>query len=315
MLCLNLRSSDPFFNLALEEYLLKQKREEYLLLYVNSPSVIIGKHQSAHRETNTEFITANNIPVIRRISGGGAVYHDFGNVNFTFIAQSTTGRQVDFRKYTAPVTDFLASVGIDARFEGKNDLKVNGLKISGNAEHVFRERVLHHGTILFDADMGFLKRSLRDDLSCYSTRAVGSNRSPVMNLKEHVVAIKNCEEFRERMMSWFLKFPGNILYDIDQEMTLRAEALAGSKFRTWEWNYAYGPEYHFNNIININGIQHSVALFVKDGIISECKIEGSAVMAEAAKRMTGYRHMVENITGFFANENILITGKEILKFF
>lgn len=149
MLCLNLPSTDPFFNISADEYLLKHSKEEFLVLSINSSSVIIGKHQSPHIETDTEFISENNIPVIRRISGGGTVFHDPGNLNFSFILNSTPAHQVDFRKYTEPVIRFLATIGVEAMFAGKNDLRVNDLKISGNAEHVYRERVLHHGTLLF----------------------------------------------------------------------------------------------------------------------------------------------------------------------
>ena len=157
---------------------------------INDPSVIIGKHQAAHREVNTKFVTENKIPVIRRISGGGTVFHDQGNLNFTFIRQSEEGKQVDFRKYTRPVIDFLVSLGIDAKFEGKNDIKVDGLKISGNAEHVHRNRVLHHGTLLFSSSIDMLRNSIRTDKSCYTTRAVGSNPSSVMNLSEKLIDIQ-----------------------------------------------------------------------------------------------------------------------------
>jgi len=168
MYCLTLQSSEPYLYLATEEYLLKNTGEEFCILAVNSPSVIIGKHQSPHREVNTEYVEKHNIPLIRRISGGGTVFHDEGNLNFSFIRNCEPGHQVDFRLHTKPVIDFLSSLGIDAKFEGKNDLKVNGLKISGNAEHVHRNRVLHHGTLLFSSDMEMLRSSLRKDTSCYN---------------------------------------------------------------------------------------------------------------------------------------------------
>src|SRR5450759_4199757 len=174
MFCINLNTNDPFFNLAIEEYLLKNSKEEYLILGINKPSVIIGKHQSAHREVDTKFVLENNIPVIRRISGGGSVFHDNGNLNFTFICQSEDGKQVDFRKYTKPVIEFLLSLGLETKFEGGNDLKIDGLKISGNAEHVHRNRVLHHGTLLFSTSLDMLRNALRKDSSHYTTRAVES---------------------------------------------------------------------------------------------------------------------------------------------
>src|SRR5512133_305155 len=182
MFCINLDTNDPFFNLAIEEFLLKTSKEEYFILGVNNPSVIIGKHQSGHREINTKFVNENKIPVIRRISGGGTVFHDAGNLNFSFISNSESGKQVDFRKYTQPVIDFLSSMGVKARFEGKNDLKVEGFKISGNAEHIHGNRVLHHGTLLFNTSLDMLRNSIRKDTSCYSSRAVASNPATVINL-------------------------------------------------------------------------------------------------------------------------------------
>lgn len=304
MLCINLKSTDPFFNLAIEEILLKNSSEEYLILYINTPSVIIGKHQVAHREADTEFVSKNNIPVVRRISGGGTVYHDPGNLNFTFIIQSAHGRQVDFRKYTLPVIDFLHSIGIGASFEGRNDLKVNGLKISGNAEHVFHERVMHHGTLLFDSDFTVLKAALRKDTSHYSTRAVESNPSSVMNLKDILKDISHTKEFRMRMLEFFLAKPGNKIFELTVDLIEEAGSLAISKFKTWEWNYAYGPEYNFDNIFESGGEMNSCHLFVKDGIIHFCNFEGSDKLKAIGKKLAGCRHMPHEASEIFLQEGI-----------
>jgi lipoate-protein ligase A len=300
MFCLNLSSTDPFFNFALEEYLLKTRKEDFLILYVNTPSVIIGKHQVAHRESDTRFILEHGIPVIRRISGGGTVFHDEGNLNFSFISQSTEGKQVDFRKYTLPVIKFLSVLGVEARFEGKNDLKVNGLKISGNSEHVFRNRVLHHGTLLYDTQINFLNGSIRKDTSKYSTRAVKSNPSPVMNLKKTIPAVRNMNDFKSQMAIFFIDENGYKLIDLSPFEKNEIEALSRSKYRTWEWNYAYGPEYNFNNQFEIKGKPHSCHLFVKGGIIKKCDFEGSGEMVVLAKKLVGRRHMsgdLEELSG------------------
>jgi lipoate-protein ligase A len=217
MLCLNLDTTNPYFNLAVDEYLLKNKREEYLVLGINSPSIIIGKHQVAHREADTRVTYEKAIPVIRRISGGGTVYHDFGNLNFTFILNSKKGKQVDFRKYTLPVIEFLATLGVRAEFEGKNDLKVNGFKISGNAEHVYREKVLHHGTLLFSSHLDDLRSSLRKDRTSYSSRAVESNPSPVMNLRDITRDVNDIFEFRTTMLEFFLSREGNTLIKLSEK--------------------------------------------------------------------------------------------------
>jgi lipoate-protein ligase A len=316
MFCISLDSTDPFFNLALEEVLLKNSREEYLILGINTPSLIIGKHQSPHREVNTQFAFENDIPVIRRISGGGTVFHDTGNLNFTFIRQSEEGRQVDFRKYTRPVINFLSSIGIYAVFVGKNDLKVGGLKISGNAEHVYRNRVLHHGTLLFSTDLNILRNSLRKDTACYSTRGVRSNTSSVTNLSEIQTLFTDIYEFRKAMMNFFIhNLEAASVYRLSDSEIADTEKLAATKYKTWEWNWAYGPEYDFTNNFEINEKNVTCNLFVKDGIINECRITGPDEIVTIGKRLIGQRHMVNDLMGVFQSENISISKMDIYKFF
>jgi len=314
MRCISLQSCDPYFYLATEEHLLRNTGDDYLILAINSPSVIIGKHQSPHREVNTEFVVKNNIPVIRRISGGGTVFHDLGNLNFTFIMNSMPGNQVDFRKYTEPVIDFLGTLGVEAKFEGKNDIRVNGLKISGNAEHVHRNRVLHHGTLLFSSDMDLLRNSLRKDTSCYKTRAVESNPSSVSNLNRYLPSIKGINDFRNLMISYFLKkIPGieniNLPDDVIKDITL----LADSKFRKWAWNYGYGPEYQFSKQFEYQGLMIDCILKVKEGLILESFLGGNKLLEQTAQALIGVRHMPEEIERVFLKENI--TGLEIFNFF
>ncbi len=316
MFCINLQSNDPFFNLAIEEFLLKNSKEQYLILYVNSPSVIIGKHQIPHREVNTRFVTEKNLPVIRRISGGGTVYHDHGNLNFSFIRLSESGRQVDFIKYTKPIIDFLKYMGVDAKFEGKNDLKIDGLKISGNAEHVHGNRVLHHGTLLYNTSLDSLRNSIRKDISRYSSRAVASNPSSVINLNERLSCFSDLNEMRLGMINYFLKnLADAVPYNISEEEILKAESIALSKYHTWEWNWAYGPEYNFRNSFELNNIPYSCNLVVNDGVILECVIEGKGPLSDSSKRLIGCRHMVSDIEDFFIGENIIFTEEDIYNFF
>ena len=316
MYCINLESYDPYFNLAIEELLLKSTDEEYMILGINNPSVIIGKHQAGHREVNTRFVIENNIPVIRRISGGGTVFHDRGNLNFSFIRQSEAGRQVDFRKYTQPVIAFLKSCGVEAKFEGKNDIRVDGFKISGNSEHVYHNRVLHHGTLLFSTSMEMLRSSLREDSSCYISRAVMSNPSSVLNLAGKLNHFQDINEFKSEMMNYFLKnFSGYVPFNLSPSQIIKAESIAESKYKSWEWNWAYGPEYTFKNTFKINRMLHSCSLFIIDGIIRESTITGSEKISSASKKLIGCRHMVDNIRDFFRNENIVLNEEEIYNFF
>ena len=316
MFCITLESRDPYFNLAVEEVLLKNSPEEYLMMYINSPSLIIGKHQAAHREINTRFAIENSIPVIRRISGGGTVYHDMGNLNFTFIRKSKPGEQIDFRKNTAPVIDFLSSLDIEAAFDGKTEIKVDGLKISGNAEHIHRDRVLHHGTLLFSTSLDVLRKSLREDVSCYISRAVVSNRSSVTNLNARLTGFRDIYQFSTEMMHYFLRnLPETVTYELSPGECKEAELLADSKYKSWNWNWAYGPEYKFVNMFEFKNRQITCRLFVSSGIISECVIEGSSELAIAAEKLIGCPHMVEDLKKVFEEENISFPDEMVFNFF
>ena len=268
MLGIILDTKDPSLNLATEEYLLHNREEDYVVLSINDPSVIIGKHQCVHKEVNTRFTISLNIPVLRRISGGGTVYHDQGNLNFAFIRNSEPGKQIDFRLHSTPVINYLQSAGIDARFEGKNDIRVGDLKISGNAEHVYRERVLHHGTLLFDADLDAMKRYLKPVTSGYETRAVESNRSSVTNLKGMIRGVDSMEQLTYSMMSYFGEaWHGLVPFHLSDDMIVDIRNLADTKYRTWEWNYGYGPPYTYTGSFLLNNITHNLKLFVRDGIV------------------------------------------------
>jgi lipoate-protein ligase A len=292
MYFINSDTDDPCFNLALEEYLLKNRSEEFFILSINKTSVITGKHQCVHREVDTKFVTENNVPVLRRITGGGTVFHDAGNLNYCFIRNCESGRQVDFPRYTLPVVYFLKNLGICPYLEG-SDIKIEGLKISGNAEHVFRNRVLHHGTLLWNASLDTLRKCIRKDTSAYKTRAVASKPSPVTNLSEKT-GIGTISEFRMVMADHFVKKENAVLYnpssqDKDESMKLYP------KYKSWEWNYAYGPEYDFSHEFIFRGNKVRYNFQVKDGLIGKCTIEGSPALAAAFEKLSGCRHMPQDV--------------------
>lgn len=259
-------SNNPTFNIALEEYLLKNTDQEYFLLYVDNPSVIVGKHQNTLSEINYQYVIESNIPVIRRISGGGAVYHDQGNLNFCFIANSHQGHQIDFKKYTQPIIEVLQQeYSIPAVLAGKNDIRVNDLKVSGNAEHVFKNRVLHHGTLLVNSKLQDLSQALKVTPGKYTDKAVKSIRSKVANLSEFSTSINITDLKRKLKRKLFLddqidpiKLSGHEIQSIQTNVV--------EKFTTWEWNFAYSPDYRF--------ISGDIEISVEKGIISEANIPG-----------------------------------------
>ena len=210
MLFVENASLDPYFNIAAEEHLLKNFESDVIMLWRSNPSVVVGKHQNTLAEINLGFVRKNNIPVIRRLSGGGTVFHDPGNINFTFIKQAEKEKLVDFKAQTAPVIEFLNNIGVDARFEGKNDLRVNGLKISGNAEHISKNKVLHHGTLLFDANLHNLSESIKSREPHFTSKAVKSVRSTVVNIASLPGVSLGREEFMEKLGDYLQGYFKNI---------------------------------------------------------------------------------------------------------
>ncbi len=311
-----LNTNDPFFNLALEDYLLHKGEEESCFIYTNNPSVMVGRHQVIYLETNVFEAYNLDIPVIRRISGGGTVYHDRGNLNFSFIRNSEAGMQVDFAFYTKPIIEFLNQYGIPAVFSGKSDITVEGFKISGNAEHVYRERVLHHGTLLFNTSLETMKRLIRERSVFYNTKAVESNRSNVINLKGKIKGIESIDKLAEKLFEFmvdYFKITGT--FELTGEAIAEITSLSDSKYRTWEWNYGLSPAYEFNSSFEWDGIPHSVNMYVRDGIIWKCNIEGSNEMSVAGKELIGCRHMYEDIKKILCGKFANIDNSIIIRFF
>ena len=177
-----LKTTDPYLNLAIEEYLLKYSDEEYFLLWQNEPTVVIGKNQNAFAEINIEYTKNHGIHIARRITGGGAVYHDLGNINYSYISNQK-GSEINFEKFSRPIIKALFEMGVDAKLSGRNDIMIGEKKISGNAQTHFENRVLHHGTLLYDSDLDVLSSALLVDKKKIETKAIKSTKSRVTNIK------------------------------------------------------------------------------------------------------------------------------------
>ncbi len=295
MICIARTETDPFFNIAAEEYVLRHFTDECFMLWQNSPAVIVGKHQNTLAEINLDFVNRNNIAVVRRISGGGAVYHDLGNVNFTFIARGNQDKLVDFRKFTQPIIEVLADFNVDARFEGRNNLTVDGKKISGNAEHVFKNKVIHHGTLLFNTDLQKLSQALYVEEAKWNGRAVKSVRSCVANISDYLTQPISVHDFIGRIIGHVLeKYPHANLYsflDYDRE---NIKMLAAQKYSTWDWNFGYSPPYRFQNIVKVSNRTIEVSFGVENGRIAFIEISGdlfnSTEKVNIENALIGSRH-------------------------
>jgi lipoate-protein ligase A len=266
-------STDPFFNLALEEYLLNRQdiREDIFLLWQNHPVVVVGRNQNTVEEINQEFIHSRGIEVVRRISGGGAVYHDLGNLNFTFIADDQPGIKLEFTRFTAPVIKALEIIGIKAEDQGRNDITIQGKKFSGNAQCRLYGRVMHHGTILFDSNLEDMQKALTVDPAKISSKGVKSVRSRVTNIKEHAPSL-TIEEFRDILKNTIDK--GRSSRELYPEELSAVESLRDNKFRTFEWVYGSSPPFNVRKSGRFNWGGIEFRLEVKKGHITECKIYG-----------------------------------------
>ncbi|MCX6307184.1 MAG: lipoate--protein ligase [Bacteroidetes bacterium] len=250
MIIIRRHNTDPYFNLATEEYVLKNYQEDSFMLWRNLPCIIVGKHQNTLAEINVDYVKQNNIPVVRRLSGGGAVFHDLGNLNFTFIQTGQKDSLIDFRKYTEPILDVLQNMGINARFEGRNDLTIDGKKFSGNAEHIWKNKVLHHGTLLFSSHMPNLAEALRADPLKFQDKAVKSVRSRVTNISEHLAHPMDVMQFATLIQDHIVaKYPDARLIELTEEDHDNIHELVRTKYNTWEWNFGYSPNYNFRKVV------------------------------------------------------------------
>ena len=278
MLCIHLKKTDPYFCLAAEEYLLKNFQEDIFMLWQSEKAVVVGKHQNVKAEINQRFVHQNNIAVCRRISGGGTVFQDAGNVNFSFIKNIKSPAEISFKQFTAPVIDALAKLGLIATTSGRNDLMIEGLKISGNAEHVYKNRVLHHGTLLFDSDLKNLGQAIKGSPGNYESKAVQSNRSTVANILQFLKAKMTTGEFIQFLLGVQLENLQNSYYHLTEKDLLAIEKLSAEKFKTWEWNFGYSPKYSFKNEVEIEGKMLKINLQVERGIIIKAEIAGNYFM-------------------------------------
>ena len=230
--------NDPYFNLASEEYLLKERKENFIYLWINAPAVIVGVNQNTVQEVNLDYTSSHGIKVVRRQTGGGAVYHDLNNVCYTVIAPYDENADA-YREFTAPVIEYLNSLGVKAEFSGRNDIVVDGKKISGNAQTVFGGRIMHHGTLLFDTDMTALTFALKPNKLKTESKGIKSVRARVTNIREYLPAT-TISEFKNGLAEYFKKTCDE--YRLTESDIAAINKLVADKYSKYEWNIGRSPK-------------------------------------------------------------------------
>lgn len=304
-------SHDPSLNLAAEEYVIRNiaPGEDILLFYINGPSIIIGRNQNTVQEINTDYVEANGIKVVRRLSGGGAVYHDEGNLNFSFIAPHSKDNFHNFKKFTEPVIKVLNNMGVPAELRGRNDIVVHDQKISGNAQYVAGERMVSHGTLLWQANLTRVGEALRVKAAKIESKGIKSIRSRVANITEFIDGEPmSVEAFRSRIIEGVFEGAELQTYVLTPEDWEAVEKLASERYRNWDWNYGRSPAFDIQRETRYAGGEIEVYLDVAQGVIQDLKFYGDFFgqrgVEELEKKLVGVRYAPESIAKALEDVNI-----------
>ena len=293
--------TNSYFNQAVEEYFMKNTKEECFILWRNEPCVFIGKNQNAMAEINIDFVKENNVRVNRRYSGGGAVFHDLGNINFTFLTNKVENEGIDFKKFTLPIINSLRELNINAEFSGRNDITIDGKKFSGNAQYYWKDRVLHHGTLLFSGNLSNLSAALNPKPIKFEDKSVKSVASRVTNISEHLPKPMTVLEFRDFLQSHFMAINHiDKVYEMSEDEIKAIQKLVDEKYTTWEWIYGNSPKYNFENTKRFAGGTVEFNMEVDKGLIKAIRIYGDFFgerdVNELELALAGVKHSEADIT-------------------
>lgn len=326
MLIIDSPSNNAYFNIASEEYLLRRfPQEDLFLLYVNAPSIIVGKFQNTLAEINLDYVQEKEIKVVRRMSGGGAVYHDMGNLNFSFHTLLADHDFGDFSQFTQPVLALLKRLGVPAVLEGRNDLLVDGKKFSGNAKLAKQGKMIQHGTILLNSEMEVLGQALKTNPLKFIDKATKSNRSRVTNLISYLPEGTTTEQLKNFLTEEIiLNNPGSERYELTPEDHEGIQQLMTEKYETWDWNFGFSPNYNFQKAIKVPAGFIEVHLDVVKGTIEKAKIFGdffaSRPIEELEAQLIGQKHEVHALKTLLSQQDLVfyfgkVTVEEVIEGF
>ncbi|OYD07085.1 lipoate--protein ligase [Paludifilum halophilum] len=289
--------TDPRVNLAIEEYILKHLdvEDSYLLFYINEPSIIIGRNQNTVEEIHVDYCREQGIHVVRRLSGGGAVYHDTGNLNFSFLTRDDGKSFLNFRKFTEPVIRALRRLGVDAELTGRNDIQVGEKKISGNAQFTTKGRMFSHGTLMFDVDLDQVAKALHVKQEKFQSKSTKSVRSRVANISELMDRKMDIHEFKQLLLRYIFEGEEDIpQYHLTQKDWEVIERISAERYRNWEWNFGRSPKFNVEQSKRFSIGTIDVRMQIDQGVITQCTIYGDFFGVKEVKdieeRLVGTRY-------------------------
>lgn len=304
-------SVDPEFNLALEQYVFDflPKDDEYFMLWQNDKAIIVGKHQNSIEEIDRNFVEQNDIKLVRRLSGGGAVYHDLGNLNFTFIVDGKNLETIDFKLFCEPISRVLSSLGIESSLSGRNDITIDGKKFSGNSQYIKNSRVMHHGTIMFNSDLDVLTKALKVSKDKIESKGIKSIKSRVTNVYDYLKEEISLEEFKKIILKHIFQGQKIEPYKLTEEDFKLINEIKEQRYSTWEWNYGNSPAYTVTKSSRLEGVgKIDLFLLVEDGIIRSCKIYGDFFSVkdpnEIEKKLVGIKDHRNSYEEALKNEDL-----------
>lgn len=286
-------STDPYENLALEEHVFNDldHSEEYLILWQNYNSVIVGRYQNTLEEINQKYVDEHNIKIARRLSGGGAVFHDKGNLNYTIIVDKDKNPDFEFRLFVIPVIETLREFGIHAEFNGRNDLTIGGRKFSGSSQYAKRNRILHHGCIMLDSDLDMVQSVLRVKPAKIESKSIKSVRSRVTSVNEHAPEHISMDVFKEVLKKHMIEGKSCTVYHMNEEDQRAIAGLVREKYGTWAWNFGTSPACSIRKEYKFPGGLLTIHMEVEGGIIRDIRFYGdffgSREMAELENVLIG----------------------------
>ena len=299
-------STDPELNLALEQYVFDQldRNSSYMMLWQNANAVIVGKHQNTIEEINTVFVKEHCIKVVRRLSGGGAVYQDLGNINFTFITDKE-GEDFDFAFFCHPVVEILQSLGADAKTSGRNDMTIKDMKFSGNSQYMKQGRIMHHGTLMFDSDLNALSKALSVSKDKIESKGIKSTRSRVTNIRPHIAQDCSAKEFMDILELELIKRLKAEIIPFNTVDMKEVERIRHDLYSTWEWNYSSSPAYSICKKRRYEGVgEIEIRMEIADGHIRALVFFGDFFTKKDIKEL------IDTLLGVRADETSVL---EVLK--